>query len=215
MKVLILCQETVLSEGLECLLEEMPTQAEVVGSTDNGREGVALAKNTKPEVALVGIQLKELNGIDAVRQMLADAPDLRVLMLATDVAPGPLSEALDAGAMGFITIESDAKELERALRSILDGKPYLCAETTSVLIRQSKHGVEDPVFSLLTPREREVLQLLAEGYGAKDIGARLHISSKTVDTHRQNIMNKLETDNLPDLVKHAIRAGLTTLKVDG
>lgn len=216
MKLLILCQESLLREGLELLLSGIKAEAgvEVTAVSESGLEGIALAKETHPDVAVVDLHLQELNGIDTTRRLVQEVPGIHVLMLAEDLQAESLNEALDAGALGFITKQSDGEELERALLTVSQGKTYLCPDSADVLVRQQTQGVEDPVFGLLTERERQVLQLLAEGYGSKEVGDRLHISSKTVDTHRQHIMEKLDTDNLPDLVKYAIRAGLTNLDIE-
>lgn len=216
MKLIILCQERLFREGLATLLESEKVAApvEVIGLAGNGRRGLELAKDRRPDVAVVSLHLEELNGIDATRRLLDEVPGVNVLILASHSKAESLTEALEAGALGFITRDTGLKELALALNAVAKGKPHLDSESTEVLIQQKVKGVEDPVFGLLTEREREVLQLLAEGFGSKEIGEKLHISSKTVDTHRQNIMEKLETDNLPDLVKHAIRAGLTSVKTD-
>ncbi|MCB9463410.1 MAG: response regulator transcription factor [Candidatus Eisenbacteria bacterium] len=218
MRVIIVCQEAVLVEGIQCLLSEFGDQIEIVGTTDSGREGIELAREKSPEVAIVGLTLTDLNGVDTTSALVADDPELRVLILAANPKEEPLQELLAAGARGYLTTTSTAEELAHALELLADGKSYLSPETTDVLLGQQFGGEprsEDPVYAKLTPREREVLQLLANGSGTKEVAHDLGISSKTVDSHRRNIMEKLETDNLPDLVRHAIRAGLCSLEPDG
>ncbi|NNE43844.1 MAG: response regulator transcription factor [Gemmatimonadetes bacterium] len=217
MKLLILCQEKILSDALKVLLEDCSQlDLEVVGETDSGLEGVDLARSLRPDVALISFQLQELNGIDATRRILEVAEEVGVLILASDPRAEPLQEAFEAGALGYVTMDGGAEELIRALQAVAEGKNYLCPDSATALVEttlSSEKAAEDPVFALLTPREREVLQLLSEGLGAREVAEKLHISTKTVDTHRRKVMQKLETDSLAELVKHAIRAGLTTLKL--
>ncbi len=216
MRLIILCQETVLAEGLTCLLSECVDEIslEVVGAAEGGEEGLELATRVSPDVAVVALQLKDANGVDVTQRLKDEVKNIEVLILASDPSTEPLREALAAGALGYVTKDVEKDELIRALKSIAEGKTYLSSEAATALVDSTVHGDTDgdPVFSRLSPREREVLQLLAEGLGAKETAQKLCISSKTVDTHRRNIMEKLETDNVADLVKHAIRAGLTTLK---
>ncbi|NNF08626.1 MAG: response regulator transcription factor [Candidatus Eisenbacteria bacterium] len=218
MRILILNYERVVIEALTALVETMGNDFTVVGGSDSGLEGVELARRLTPDVVLSGMKLRELNGVDTTRRIMDEVPDTKVLILASDPKSEPLTEALEAGALGYITRHSEAAELETAVRTVYSGKVYLCPESASVLVEtkvlaEDSEEEADVVFSVLTPREREVLQLLAEGNGSKEVADRLNISPKTVDTHRSNIMQKLETDSLADLVKHAIRAGLTDLKI--
>ncbi|MEZ4649599.1 MAG: response regulator transcription factor [Candidatus Eisenbacteria bacterium] len=218
MRIIIVCQETVLVEGIRCLLSEFGDRIEIVGTTASGHEGIDLARQESPDVAIVGLALADLNGVDATSALLSAHPALRVLILAANPKEEPLQEVLAAGARGYITTQSTSEELAHALEILANGKAYLSPDTTDVLLGQQFGGeprAEDPVFTRLTPREREVLQLLANGSGTKEVAHELGISSKTVDTHRRHIMEKLETDNVPDLVRHAIRAGLSPLEAAG
>jgi len=215
MKVLLLLQEQVLRESLSCLLEDVEhVRFQVVATSDDGLEGVALAREHAPDVVLVGMRLVSQNGLEVVRHLEELSPPVRTLLLANEILTDPIPEALAAGADGCITRDADAEELVRALQAVAAGETYLCAKAAEVMIRVAVNGdgeEHDPVYALLTPREREVLQLLAEGWSSRETAERLNISSKTVDTHRRSAMTKLQAESLAELVKHAIRAGLTDL----
>lgn len=215
MNLFILCQDQAFREGLECLFEELDEKINVLASSGSGTEGLELAARTAPDVAVISFQLNDLNGLDTTRRLLEKHGQVKVLILSGHPLKEPVADAMEAGALGYTSIDTDKDELLRALRTVADGKRYLCSDAAEALVTQSSEPEEDPVFAYLTPREREVLQLLSEGYGSKEVGEKLNISSKTVDSHRQNMMEKLDTDNLPDLVKHAIRAGLTSIDPQG
>lgn len=216
MRILVLCQEKVVAEALRCLmLECMPGEAEIVGTTTNGREGVEFAIELRPDVAIVGLRLAELNGVDTIRRIVAKANGTRILALTRDPSHEPVTEAMEAGARGCVSTTCDGEELARALNTVHRGNTYLGDSVAAVVVdRKVRNGDApgDPVYQVLTPREREVLQLLAEGNTAQDIALKLHISTKTVHTHRRNLKRKLEVEHVADLVKHAIRAGLTDLR---
>lgn len=216
MKILLLLQEQVLLESLSCLLGDVQhVRFQVVATSDDGLEGVALAREHTPDVALVGMRLLSQNGLEVVRHLEGLTPPVRTLLLASDILTDPVPEALAAGADGCITRDADTDELVRALQIVASGETYLCAKAAEVMVRVAVNGDDgehDPVYTLLTPREREVLQLLAEGWSSRETAERLNISSKTVDTHRRSVMTKLQVESLAELVKHAIRAGLTDLE---
>lgn len=216
MKVLLCLQEQVLLESLSCLLEDVQhVRFQVVAATDDGLEGIDLARRHAPEVALIGMRLLGHNGLEVVRHLQELSPRVPALLLANDVLTDPVAEALAAGAGGCITRDTDTDELVRALMTVASGETYLCSKAAEIMVRAAANGGDeehDPVYADLTPREREVLQLLAEGWSSRETGERLNISSKTVDTHRRNVMTKLQADSLAELVKHAIRAGLTDLE---
>ena len=215
MKVLLLFQERILLDSLSCLLRDVePARFQVVGRSDDGLEGLTLAREHAPDVALVGTRLLSQNGLEVVRHLTALQPPVRTLVMASDALVDPIPEIMAAGAGGCITRQVDAAELVRALQTVADGDTYLCSLAAEVMVRVAVNGDEDdtdPVYVLLTPREREVLQLLAEGWSGREAADRLHISSKTVDTHRRSLMAKLDAESVAELVKHAIRAGLTNL----
>ena len=213
MKVLLACKETVVSDGLGALIEGFGSEFTIVGKTRSAAEALELTREHSPDVVLLTLQLEDRNGVDTTTALLELELDTNILLLTSDPHMEPVAEALQAGATGCISTLSGEKHLLEAMRAIQSGKGYLCPETQDAVINTiaSDGDSADPVFNLLTPREREVMRHLAEGYGSKEVGAKLHISPKTVDSHRQRIMEKLAIDNIADLVKIAIRAGLTDL----
>jgi len=215
MRILLGDKHQILLDGLSCLFSNCP-DIEVVGQAENGYEAVTLAQGLAPDVVVLDLTMPELNGIDAARRIVQSLDCVRVLLLTTDPESEPVRAALDAGATGYISKACCHDELARALHAVAEGKIYLGPRAAAAVVAQtagSDGTVGEPVYTKLSPREREVLRLLAEGHGSKQIAARLKISIKTVDTHRMRITGKLQADSLADLVKHALRAGLTDLEV--
>jgi RNA polymerase sigma factor (sigma-70 family) len=215
-KVLLVDKNPIMRLGLRYLIDET-ADLEVVGEADDGRSAVLAAAELHPDVVVMEIAMPELNGVEAARHILAEGNGTHVLAFAEEGDPRNVSRMLEAGAAGFLLKDSPVEEFVRALRAVAVGKSYLDPEVAGLVIDQHvRHPHEDedqdPIFHHLTPREREVLQLVAEGFTNKEIGSRLHVSPKTVGTHRQNIMKKLDTNNVVALTKHAIRCGLTTVQ---
>ncbi len=217
MKLLVLSRHTLLAEALGALLERADRGFELVGTSDSGYEGIALAREHGVDIALIDQRLRELNGIDATLQLLEVAPLVKVLVLVDDPATAPLAELTSAGARGILDPDCSGEELVRACETVMKGDVHLCGRAATALVHTTVHGDaphEDPVHTRLTAREREVLQWLARGATSRETSDELNISPKTVDTHRRHIMEKLEASSVADLVKHAIRAGLTTSAPD-
>lgn len=217
MKFLVLSRRKLLAEALGALLERADRDFELMGTSDSGYEGIELARTHGVDVALIDQQLRELNGIDATRQLLEAAAHVRVLVLVDDPTTAPLAELMSAGARGILDPDCSGEELVRACETVLNGEVHLCARAATALVHTTVHGEaahDDPVHTRLTAREREVLQWLARGATSRETSDELNISPKTVDTHRRHIMEKLEASSVADLVKHAIRAGLTTSAPD-
>jgi len=186
---------------------------EVVGETGNGREAVDLAAKHAPDLVFMDSALPGLNGAEATSRILKMCPDAVVVALATQPDPQCLSRMLAAGAAGYVLKTCEPEELLRAVEVALGGGKYLMPELTSVVIDACVNGcgTNGSAPAELTRREREVLQLIAEGHTAKEIGRMLHVSSRTIDSHRQRLMAKLKVHSVAELTKCAIRMGLTTI----
>jgi DNA-binding NarL/FixJ family response regulator len=199
-------------QGLRALLEQ-ETGAEIVGEADDGRAAVTMVRDLKPHLLIIDTAMPGLNGIDATRQVRQEHPETFVIILSVHGDIGVLRESLKAGAHGFILKACGCDELELAIRTVLGRNPYVTPKATGELLFDYLNGQQncgDGAFGLLTPREREIIQLVTEGYTNHRIGEALCISPKTVDCHRQRIMKKLNLHTAADLVKYAIREGLTS-----
>lgn len=194
------------------MLKEYPG-AEVIGEAETGREAVRLCGEVSPDVIIMDVAMPDLNGIEATRQILAERPETKVICLSMHSRRSLVIEMLKAGASGYLLKNSAFKELAAALSCIRAGKPYISPDISSAVLEGLSAPSSDtaPAATRLTPREREVVQLLAEGKQSKTIAAQLNISVKTVQTHRRNIMRKLGFNNLPDLTKYAVREGIVSL----
>ena len=202
-----------LREGLRALIEKEPDMR-VVGEADNGRDAIELCRELSPDVVVMDIGMPDLNGIDATGQLLAENPYVRVLALSMHSDRQFAAGMLRAGASGYLLKDDAFEELAKAIRSVARGEVYLSAGITGVVVGDYVDRLEQPdgsAFTTLTPREREVLQLLAEGRTTKQAATSLHVSVKTIETHRQKIMEKLNIKTVAELTKYAVREGLTSL----
>jgi DNA-binding NarL/FixJ family response regulator len=171
---------------------------------------VELAKELSPAVVVMDIAMPGLNGIEATRQITRESPQVKVIALSMHSSRKYVTEMFKAGASGYLLKDCDFEELADAVRIIAAGKTYISPSISDVVIQHVHSSVEgDSAFSVLTRRQREVLQLLAEGKTTKQAALRLHISPKTVEVHRLNLMNKLNIDSIAELTKYAIQEGLT------
>lgn len=210
-KILVADDHQVVRAGLRFLFEKQQDM-EVVGEAENGRATVRLAENLAPDVIIMDISMPDLNGIDATRQILAQNAGIRVIALSMHSDRRFVERMLGAGAAGYTLKNRPFEELVNAVRTVAAGQTYLCPEVASIVVKEYVSNTAADDASVLSAREREVLQLVAEGRSTKDIASRLNVSGKTIETHRQNIMKKLEIKNMADLVKYAIREGLTSLE---
>jgi DNA-binding NarL/FixJ family response regulator len=211
--IIVADDHQLMRQGLKELLENR-TEFEVVGEAANGRQAVNLARELKPDIVILDIAMPELNGIDSARQIIADSPNIKVLALSRHSERRFVAEMLAAGASGYILKDSAIEELVEALNIVCAGKTYLSPEIVDIVVddyvdRLTKS--RESKLARLTPREREILQLIAEGKSTKQIADALFVSVKTVATHRHQIMEKLNVRNIADLTKFAIREGLTNL----
>ena len=211
--ILLADDHKILRQGLRTLLaKEM--DMEVLAEAEDGRQAVRLVRELSPQVVIMDVGMPDLNGIEATRQILQESPETKVIALSMHSDRRFVTNMIKAGASGYLLKDSAFEELATAIRVVMARKTYLSHEIAHVVVKDYVKGgsKEDPsVFSVLSPREREVLQLMAEGKTNRQIAEMLHVSLKTVETHRQQIMNKLEIHNIVELTKYAIREGLVSL----
>ncbi|UCF07020.1 MAG: response regulator transcription factor [bacterium] len=197
-------------QGFIRLLEERGI--EVVGEAEDGRRGVDMALELKPDVVIMDISLPLLRGIEATKRIKRELPEIKVIILTVHSEENYLYEALKAGANGYLLKERTADELLDAIDTVINNETYLSPNFPQKLLqsynKMVRSGRKQDEFSRLTKREREILQLIAEGYTSKEIAEDLFISRKTVENHRANIMNKLEIHDTAGLVRYAIKIGL-------
>lgn len=212
-KILLVDDHRIVREGLRSLLER-ETDFTVVAEAGDGREAVRLAGELFPDVVLMDISMPNMNGIEATRRIVVEYPDVRVLVLSMHSDRRYVVEALNAGAQGFFLKDVAGEDLVGTIRTVAVNDSRSCPKMNGLLVRDSMRSSADPCLaasSSLSPREREVLQLLAEGKNTKEMAFALDVSIKTVETHRQQIMKKLDIRSIAALTKYAIREGLTTL----
>ncbi len=211
-RIVLADDHAIVRHGLSRAIQQ-EDDMEVVGQASDGHSTVDLAREVMPDIVVMDISMPDLNGIEATREIQREAPGVRVIALSMHSAKRYVTEMFRAGASGYLLKDCDFDELARAIRTVAEGKTYVSPSISNVVVEDLVHAeekVEPTAFSLLTQREREVLQLLAEGRTTKQIALRLHISPKTVEAHRLRVMNKLEIDNVAQLTKYAIQEGLTT-----
>lgn len=210
--ILLVDDHRIVREGLRTLLGQQP-DLEVVGEAADGREAVTQARLLKPDVIVMDIAMPELNGVEATRLILAELPTARIVALSMYADRRFVAEILRAGALGYVLKDGAFEELALAIRTITEGKTYLSPSIAGLVVEelmQRTSAPGSPSLGGLTPRERQVLKLLADGMRPREIAQDLSISVKTVEVHKQNLMNKLEIHTASELTRFAIREGLTT-----
>jgi two-component system response regulator NreC len=212
-RVLLADDHKIVREGLRALLNAKP-DIEVVAEADNGRMALQLARQVTPEVVIMDVTMPDLNGIEATHRLITEFPDIKVIALSMHSDHRLVSGMLAVGASGYLLKDCAFEELEQAVRTAVDNNIYLSPRIAKTVIN---HYVRDQspfkslVSSALTAREREVLQLLAEGNNTKKIAFDLDVSIKTIETHRRRIMKKLNVTSIAELTKVAIREGVIDL----
>jgi two-component system, NarL family, response regulator NreC len=210
-RVLLADDHTLIRAGLAMVVESQPDLT-VVGEANDGREAVSMAEKLKPDVVVMDIGMPSLNGIEACRQIHAALPDTQVVMLSMHSDEGYVLRALKAGAKAYLLKDSAQADLARAIQAVVAGKSFFSPAVGKVLLEDymrklERTGAEDS-YELLSAREREILQLVAEGKSSKEIANLLSLSVYTVETHRARIMQKLNLRNIPELILYAVRKGI-------
>jgi DNA-binding NarL/FixJ family response regulator len=211
-RVVIVDDHAMFRSGLRALLDLEPGFS-VVGEASNGLEALEMVKGVEPDVVVMDIRLPNLNGIDTTRQLVAARPDVKVIGLSANTDERSIIEMVRAGAVGFVAKESAYEELAAAVRGVMKNQVYYSPRVMKWMTREmgGPERAMETAFSRLSPREREVLQLIAEGKSTKEVAACLDVSIKTAETHRRNLMEKLQVDSVAELTKCAIREGLTSV----
>jgi DNA-binding NarL/FixJ family response regulator len=222
MKILLCDDHRMMRDGLRVILEK--EGFEVTGEAATGREVLALAAQLRPEVVVMDISMPDLNGIDATRKLLAKHPGIKVVGLSMNADRRYVTAMFAAGAVGYLVKSSASEELIQAIRAVAANLKYVSPAIAGSFVDEFvTHAGAAPLPASisparpsggkpLSPREREVLQLLAEGRSSKDIAARLDVAATTIETHRRQIMDKLQLRTIAELTKYAVREGLTTLE---
>ncbi|MBK9376075.1 MAG: response regulator transcription factor [Holophagales bacterium] len=209
--ILLVDDHRIVREGLRTLLGQQP-DLEVVGEAADGRDAVTQARLLRPDVIVMDIAMPELNGVEATRLILAELPQVRIVALSMYADRRFVAEILRAGALGYVLKDGAFEELALAIRTITEGKTYLSPSIAGLVVEelmQRTSAPGSPSLGGLTPRERQVLKLLADGMRPREIALELSISVKTVEVHKQNLMNKLEIHTAAELTRFAIREGLS------
>lgn len=209
--VVIADDHAIIRDGLKALLDSQP-DIQVVGTAANGRECVQRVRSLKPHIVVMDISMPELNGIDATAQIKEEFPDIQIIMLSMHSTQDHVFRALKAGAKGYILKESAGAVLIKAIKTVNTGDRYLCKKIADslvddYLILRETDAYTSPLDSL-SPRESEILQLVVEGNTSSEIGTKLHLSPKTIETYRSRLMQKLEIKDIPSLVRFAVQNGL-------
>jgi len=208
-RIVLADDHALVRQGFRSLLEKLK-DIEVVGEARDGREVVELSKTNRPDLVFMDITMPGLNGLEAITRVKKECPTARVIMLSMHEGEEYFQHALDSGAAGYVLKDADRMELELAIRTVMRGETYLTPAVARYAVEAYRHRKEDNQGPLacLTSRQREILQLIAEGYANKDIAQRLALSTRTVETHRAELMERLNIRDVPGLVKMAIRTGL-------
>ena len=214
-RILLADDHGIIRQGLHSLLEKQ-ADMEVIAEAEDGRRALDLVQELLPDIVIMDVTMPNLNGVDATRQIVDRFLEVKVIALSIHSNRRFITDMLKAGASGYILKECLFDELVRAIRTVIAGSIYLSPRIASIVIDDYVSIMPDddeaPISSVLTEREREVLQLLAEGKSTKQIALALHVSTKTIEVNRRQIMEKLNIHSVAELTKYAVREGLTSLE---
>lgn len=212
-RIVVADDHKIMREGLKALIDKQPDM-EVAAEAQDGLTATKLARKLLPNVVIMDIGMPEMNGIDATREIVSENKDIKIVALSMHSDRRFVLEMLKAGASGYLLKDSAFEELVTAVHTVMTGQSYLSPRITDIVVKEYLHNLprtDSTAFNILTQREREVLQHLAEGKTTKQIASTLNLSVKTVETHRQQIMEKLQIRSVAELTKYAIREGITSL----
>jgi DNA-binding NarL/FixJ family response regulator len=214
-KIVLADDHKILREGICSLVKGFPDM-EVIGEAADGRTVLKLVKDLSPDIVIMDISMPDLNGIDATRRITAEHPKVKVIALSMHYDKQFVSEIFKAGASGYLLKDCAFDELEHAIRVVIENKTYINPQIASLVVESlvnqpSAINNGSQSYSLLTEREREVLQMISEGNSTKQIASKLNVSAKTIESHRRQVMGKLNIRNVAELTKFAIREGITSV----
>jgi len=212
-RILIADDHQIMRQGLRALLEAQPGLS-VVGEAENGRKAVQLVREARPDVVIMDVMMPDMNGMEATRRIKSMHPEVQIVALSIHSDRRFVLQMFKAGATGYLLKDCAFEELTRAIRTVTDGQAYLSPAIAGVVVGEFLRNLTTDAqggLPSLSPREREVLQMMAEGKTTKEIASALAVSVKTVETHRRQIMGKLGINSIAELTKYAIREGLTSL----
>ena len=214
-RILLADDHQIMREGLKALLAKH-TSIEVIAEAENGIEALSIARQERPDVIVMDIAMPDINGIEVTRQIKSELSDIKIIALSMHSDRRFVSEVLKAGASAYVLKHAAFEDLEKAIKAVMMNRTFLSADVLESVVSEyvsQLSNSEYEAYRQLSDRERQVLQLLAEGNSTKEIAFKLHVSVKTIESHRQNIMNKLGIRTLAGLTKFAVREGLTSLDV--
>jgi DNA-binding NarL/FixJ family response regulator len=210
-KIVLVDDHKLLRDGLRNIIEQR-SNMHIIGEASDGREAVKISSKLMPDVIVMDVAMPGMNGVEAAKQIHKTQPDIKIIGLSMHSGKQFIQGMFKAGAFGYLLKDGDADELITAITTVVQNKRYLSKDINQEFLAVLKSG-EDIVKADLSSREKEVLQLIAEGNSSKQIGGILFLSSKTIDVHRNNIMRKIDLHTIPELTKYAIQKGLTTLDI--
>ena len=210
-KIVLVDDHKLLRDGLRNIIEQR-SNMHIIGEASDGREAIIICSKLLPDVVVIDVAMPGLNGIESARQIHKNNPDIKIIGLSMHSSKQFIQDMFRAGAFSYLLKDGDSDELIIAITTVMQGKKYLSKDINPEFLALLKRG-ETLQKSSLSSREKEVLKLISEGNSSREIGEILFLSSKTIDVHRNNIMQKVDLNTIPELTKYAIKKGLTTLEI--